>query len=288
MDLYKLALDNFPAFQLYIQQNPLSIDTLTVTNQSLLHLATHYHNHELFTFLLAYGIDFNYQDRGGFTALHTAIFRQNEFAVKRLVLCANLNLKNKQSETPLLLACKLSKNDPTNFYKNAITLLIQNKANVNIVDINGRSPLYYIHDISLFQLLHQKDADINAKDHDYISILMINVQRHALALRHNEKANKEILEYMLAELLLQVNAIDRNKKTALHHAVLLKSKETVRILLSNQVARTVCTSMFDRRQQMPIDIALGHNDKVMIDLLKTAEIYSDEQIALSENKMIII
>src|SRR5581483_7731522 len=166
MDLYKLAINNFPSFQLYIQRNPQSIDILTSTGQSLLHLATHYYNDNLLSFLLAYGINFNIQDRSGYTALHLAILRRNEFAVKTLIVCSNLELKNRQEETPLLLACKLSQKDSNDFYRKTITLLLQNRVNPNVYDINGRSPLYYIYDFHLFELLHKKGADINAKDND--------------------------------------------------------------------------------------------------------------------------
>lgn len=287
MDLYQSALTNFPAFESYIQENPAAIDTLTANNQTLLHLATHYNNDALVSFLLVYGVNFNAQDRGGYTALHLAILHRNMFALKILVLCADLNLKNKQSETPLLLACKLSKTDTNDFYKTAINLLIQNKPNINMSDINGRCPLYYVHDSTSFQLLHKKGADINARDCEHITVIMINVQRYALGLRNGTRPSKDILEYLLSQLSLQVNAVDKNRRTALHHAVILKSKETVRLLLNN-AARTICLTIADRRHQTPLDIAMNHGDKVMIDLLRSGEKYSDEMINISDNRMVLI
>jgi ankyrin repeat protein len=277
MDSYTLSLTDWGAYVNKVKAEPELVDECTNSGISVLHLSVHYNQKDLFEFLMASGANFNVKDYTGNTPLHFAVFRQTLWALKHLALCANINEKNKSGETPLLLICKLSQYiseipiDTSDFVFESINTLLRAGADPNITDKLGRSPLFYITHSDLFQDFVNYGANINSKDEEGITLLMINIQRYVINSRNKKETatdnSLKILELILSNQNVRLNETDKNRKTALHWAISLKSLEVVKLLHDLSPDRLIKYNARDNNRRTPLDIAYYYNDKDMISLL---------------------
>ena len=173
---------------------------------------------------------------------------------------ANVNAIDINKQTPLFYAVK-----------NVTKLLIENRANVNAIDINKQTPLFYAvknNNKDVIELLIDRDANVNAIDKDTQTplffaikndinknIIELLIARGAnvnitinktndeiptllfYAIKYNK--NKDIIE-LLIKNRANVNAIDIDKRTPLHYAIIAnsffnnKNEDIIELLIKNK------------------------------------------------------
>ena len=116
---------------------------------------------EIIKLIMRYKPNRNLVDNNKFTALHVACLYNNDESIPKIITEENVNIKNVDGNTPLMIALK-KKN-----YNCAFALLNDDTyINVNIPDNNNDTPLIYLlnnkvkHD-TLYSLLTKKSAYIN-------------------------------------------------------------------------------------------------------------------------------
>ncbi|ORX80979.1 ankyrin [Anaeromyces robustus] len=116
-------------------------------------------------YLINNGIDVNFQDKFGNSALHISIYKKNREIINTLLQNKNiiLNTVNRRGESPLITIIKI------NDYKikdneDIIKELIKRGSGVNFVDNAGNSPLVYAvqkQSLPIVKLLIKKGANVN-------------------------------------------------------------------------------------------------------------------------------
>lgn len=107
----------------------------------------------------------NTQDKYGKTFLFTACENDNNNCVEFLLKygCCNINLCNDRNETPVFRACQY---DNTGL----VDILVKYKADVNIKDITGRTPLHVSienkNENMVNSILNNKNCEVNAINHE--------------------------------------------------------------------------------------------------------------------------
>lgn len=146
-----------PALDVAIEhQNPRLVELLLqygafLRKYSALNTLIDDNNINIIYLLLKYNYQFNYK------ILHYAIDESNELMTK-LLLDNNVPSKDKKCNNALHRACK---------YNNLhmVRLILTYNFKVNEVNNKGRSPIFFVDDYEILQLLMSKGADINLKDH---------------------------------------------------------------------------------------------------------------------------
>lgn len=257
--------------------------------------------------LLDAGADINVSDHCGRTVLHSAIRKRHTNFVKLLIekganidfwalwllaindyfdiassfikSGADLNKKSEYGDTLLMKVCK--EGGKYHFIK----LLLENGADVNLQDSDGKTPLMRLNQwksLEISKLLIESGADVNLKDKCGTTALMQKCQdaRHDSAkllidagADVNAKNNKGQTALMLAcikgrynnsiNLLLEngadINAQDNEGNTALMLAGVNEEVETVKLLLSFEgVDAALKNKRGDTVLMMVVHYALAH------------------------------
>ena len=114
----------------------VGIDALDGFKRTSLIWTSFYNNTELLKWLLDNEANINHQDRNGFSALHFAVKEQRFEATEILINSkADLEIKDSNGNTPLMDAIFSSKGD----YK-IVTLLIDSGANLDSVNNHEMTP----------------------------------------------------------------------------------------------------------------------------------------------------
>ncbi|VDI75034.1 Hypothetical predicted protein [Mytilus galloprovincialis] len=167
----------------------------------------------------------NTQDKDGKTVLFTACENDNNDCVAFLLQyrCCKINICNDRNETPVFRVCQ---NDNTKL----VDILIENKADVNIKDVTGRTPLHVCvenKNVNMVKsILKNKNCDVNAKDRADYSVLYLAVCRK----------NFEIVEALLKANCItkcDLNLTHSNQKTPLLAAISTGSAKIVEILIAS-------------------------------------------------------
>ncbi|MCW9055456.1 MAG: ankyrin repeat domain-containing protein, partial [Gammaproteobacteria bacterium] len=108
----------------------ITINQTDNENNSLLHHAALQHNISAAKLLLKKGIHTKITNNVGNTALAIAASKGNIKLVQLLIKSSDINHTNKNRQTPVMLAAKHDHED-------IVSLLINNRANLNIVDSHG-------------------------------------------------------------------------------------------------------------------------------------------------------
>ena len=180
---------------LLIQQK-VDVNILNAQGQSPLSLASLYGNSESIELLLGSGANINIRDADGNTPLHIAVlYRHPENLDEILKANPDIDAINTEGYTPLLLAVRRPDNEQ------AIELLLQQGAGMNIPDTTGRNALLVSvgsNQKEYIRLLASKGIDINSRDDDGNTALhypLNNVLRDKRYLPYS----KEIVEVLLEE-----------------------------------------------------------------------------------------
>ena len=114
----------------------VGIDALDGYKRTSLIWTSCYNNTDLLKWLIDNGANINHQDRNGFSALHFAVKEQHFDTAEILIKNkADLELKDSNGNTPLMVAIFNSKGD----YK-IVTLFIESGANLDNVNNHEMTP----------------------------------------------------------------------------------------------------------------------------------------------------
>ena len=198
----------------------------------------------------------NGKDGAGNAPLHHAVLRNDPARIAQLMqLRPDLEIRNRQGETPLLLALRLERGDDR-----VISPLLAAGARMDSADNNGATPLHRAARLGNMEVLQSGlsgGADANLRDNDgatplhwaftnrvlgalnpAIAFLMENGADPTLSddngvIILHEAAKQESVEILEAVAARGVNldAFDNEGSSALHHAIRNGQRYAVRILL---------------------------------------------------------
>ena len=194
-------------------------------------------------YLLDSGADINAQDKYGMTALMYACLQECvhlcgylDIVIKLLSRGADVSLKNIRGATALMCACQ-AEDDDGELSSASISLLLQQKANVNDVDNFGRSALMYLcagfevdNRVTCVNKLLSFDADVNLQDTfgDTALLLLLQMCPEDAEYDYNHDDEEEegadetvvgVLEALLARGA-DVNLKNKEGESALYHCFL--------------------------------------------------------------------
>jgi E3 ubiquitin-protein ligase mind-bomb len=199
-------------------------------NETALHFASQWPNipSDLFKLILEKSNNVNAQDDEGWTALHCAITHKSEVATKELLnhKDVDVNIKNNNNCTPLHFASNYWRDIPVDLFNS----ILEKTNDINAQDEDGRTALHWAisenSEIVVKELLNHNDVDVNVKN-DY----------HRTPLHLVSEYWKDIpgdLFKIILEKSTDINAQDKDGKTALHFAILFKSEIMTKALLAHR------------------------------------------------------
>jgi hypothetical protein len=160
--------------------------------------------------------------RRGRTQLHFCADKGLTTSVKRLLSIRNINVNVKDDEygeTPLHCAAY-------NGHVEIARLLLQNGAEVNAKDNHGHTPLQdaaFQGHVNILHLLVENGADLEAQDNDGERVLHIAAMHGYL----------HIIQELISRYHVDINAREKNGRTALSWARMFGRTEIITILQSN-------------------------------------------------------
>lgn len=264
----------------YIEEEHGDVDLVSSTGMSLLHYAVFYERIENIQYLVAMGAKINCQDLSGNPPLYLAILKGNLGIVKYLLECgANPNIQNKQGKMSLHYAVS-SKNA-----RSLVELLLSTinmQTNVNLTDIDGNTPVFYVKDPQILDIFIQKKANLNIRNEKGLTPLIVNVHRYITT---HEPPYREIIKKLLDQSQLDLNIRDRSGKTVLHHIVVGDQKELLEMVLkqSNPEPSTQSIYLINKNPFKSSEVSTKHwinlkirdfNKETCIDMAKRLQ-YDD-------------
>jgi ankyrin repeat protein len=173
-----------------------------------LYLAVETQSPQMVQELIQRDADVNVRNSQGSFPLHIAASVGNDPIVEKLLGAgAKINQRDGMRRTPLHLAT-------SHGFLHTCSILLQHGSSVNIVDNLGRLPAHYASDIGhdkLLKLLLANGSDTLSIDNDKRTMLML------AARKGHDNVVRLLLEDPMVDI--DVNALDVEDKTALHHAV---------------------------------------------------------------------
>ena len=199
-------------------------------------------NTDVVAYLVKHGADVTAKDDLGKTALIYASGTDNSKLISNLIALDNtaVNLPDNSGNTPLIYAAQKGlvnnikvllahgamvnyRNPATGLsalsaaaaegHSDAVRLLIRSgKADVNIADLSGRTPIFYAVEqgqTDTLRNLLSLGADVNAKDNNGVTALM----------RASSKKQQECLNVLLKQKNINVNEKDFQDRTAIVYSV---------------------------------------------------------------------
>lgn len=230
---------------------------LNSNGSSPLHIASHYGYISIVKFLITVGIPANISDNEKKTPLHYAsewenpLVEQNDYKliVKHLVdNKADMNVVNKEGETPLLAACM-------NRNKTMVEILIQLGANLNCCDDQQWTIFHYICNEGWQDLIKyyvKGNIDLNAKTATGKTPLLLAAE-----------SSHKIVVMSLIELGVDVRVSCDLKMTLLHYSCSKGWLDIVRYL----VRRGLDIEVKDFRQRTPLLLAAEKAQEEVVEYL---------------------
>jgi ankyrin repeat protein len=187
----------------------------------------------------------NKTDENGNTALHYAIDEESETKVEELLARSDVNvdIKNKDHESALLLASTMRMNFPEDLFK----LIVEKSKDINAQDKNGDTALHYAicrqSEIMTNALLAHSDVDVNIQN---------NRNEKALHFASYWKNISLDLFNLILEKSTDLNAQDKDGNTALHCAIWENSEIATKELLKHN---DVNVNIKNNIKQTPLHLA---------------------------------
>jgi E3 ubiquitin-protein ligase mind-bomb len=228
---------NKTAVKVLLKRDDVDVNLKNNYNQTALHYACFWKNMpiDLFKVILEKSTHVNAQEEDGDTALHLAIMYKSATALKELLKRddVNVNIKNNHSVTALQFA-SVWKNIPVDLFRVILTKLADI---INAQDEDGFTALHYAiigkNRTTVEELLKRDDVNenVNLKNNYNYTIL------HVASVWKNIPID---LFIKILEETTDVNAKDEDGNTALHWAIMSKSKiATNQLLNHNDVKVTI-------------------------------------------------
>ena len=211
------------------------------------------------------GADPNSHDKYGHTPLLAAVIREHEEVVRTLLNAPNVNPNavTRESMTVLAYATKMERS-------RLVDLLLSNEnVDPNPMEVSGRTPLLIAaagRDTQILQrLLTDTRVDLTAESNG------------ETALHIAVRGSIDIVELLLQSNGINVNAIDANLRTPLHHAALHNSCHSVSMLLERG---NVDVNLRDENGRTALHLAVACKHEEVVRLLLD---HDDVQLNVTDN-----
>ncbi|CAF1060394.1 unnamed protein product [Rotaria sp. Silwood1] len=211
-------------FDSVLTSNPLSLNAQNRDGQTPLHDAILYDNYLFAQYLLQHSCDVTLTNKDGNTPLHLIAKDDNVRMCKLLMKYTQLDLTatNRMGKTPLHLACANEKANVAAIFINKMNI-----EQINLIDIQGRTPLHECVDNMngvLARYLIRHGADENAKD------VRGNTVLHLAA----EKGNIELIRTLIKSSNVDINQVNIDGQSPLSLGILYNHDEVCKVLLDQE------------------------------------------------------
>lgn len=219
------------------------------TGETVLHFLVNKPNQtEIVSYFLTKGVDANKADNGGNTPLMIAASSRETTAVleQLLPIVKNINSQNKKGESALTIAVKSGT-------PNAVELLLNKGADVNIIDKEGNNLGYYL--IQSYKPQMEGITPEGTKQDPFTAktkllkdkgLNLVAPQKNGNTLYHFAvtKNNLALLK-KITELNIDVNTKNKDGLTALHKAAMISKDDTILKYLLSLGAKKDIKTDFD-------------------------------------------
>mgnify|MGYP001187742189 CR=1 FL=1 len=187
------------------------------------------YDEKVFTFLVKNGADVNAQDENGNTPLHLLTNTIRNIASIKLLVekGASINIKNKEGINAFSKAIELAR------YRN-----IDNEQTINF--------------------LIEQGADVNTEDENKVTPLM-----KIISIGETQELNLELIKKIITNGA-NIDAYDKNGKTALHYAMEQKSRYENRKLIKLLIEKGADVNVKDNKGNTPLTLATKNYDVELI------------------------
>jgi len=301
---------------LYYNKNKVGINILDINDSNgytPLYYAILYDNLQAIEIMDNYNVNYNIQDKFGYTPLHVCIRIRNAKIANKLINKSNVNKQNNIGETALHSACN---NEDVDLVK----LLIDNNADPNIADYEKKlTPLIYsgvLGNVEIINILLTKDINFNLQDYngntalhyaaienyaEIINLLIDNTNlkltnikgktvTHYILEKNNfsfDKLRRLNFDYILSKS--KMNIQDNNGNTILHYLskynLWINYKSILEKKKNNIYIRNI-------KNEKPIDYIKDKDDYIdliaksyLYNLRKNNKVWKDEWENLCKNKL---
>lgn len=153
--------------------------------------------------------------------LYAVVHKNYDIASHLIKRKANINIQDISGDTPLMRAVRQSSSQSDIQF---INYLIEQKANINLQDNLGSHALLMTHNLLIIETLVENKADINLAD---------NSGKTILSKLSGFTGNNQIVPFLI-QSKADVNVIDNSGWTPLMNASYWKNENTVRLLLESK------------------------------------------------------
>jgi len=200
-------------------------------------------------------VDVNIRNKGGRTALHEAVKKDNPELIRQLIKRkADIDVKSKRGYTPVYLAATKSLDGPGR-------VLVELGADINIIDRGGKTILHIIRNeraAGFYEALLKKGLHPNTTDLDGNTVLHETVSN----------GGGPILTGLAIKYGANVNAQNRRLEIPLHDAVYSSQIDVIKLLLENNADPYIANN----KRRTPLHVAASRNKpallKVMLNIVK--------------------
>ncbi|MEM9686693.1 MAG: ankyrin repeat domain-containing protein, partial [Bacteroidota bacterium] len=248
-------------FNYLSQELGLEVDMVNWEGESPLHLAARRATPELLSFFITEGVSANQIDENGNTALTNAVGGDIENVKKIHTYTKDINHQNKEGHTALTMAIKRRS-------KEAFDYLIENGANLDIVDVVNNNLLYYAFDAYTPDKEEVTDYIITTLQNAGVKGTNVYAQGNTLAHIAIKKHSAFLLEKAI-KLGVDINHKNNLNLSPLHLAAMkAKDKTLLSILLDNGADRQLLTEFNESAYDLAIQNELLEKEKFSLSFLK--------------------
>ncbi len=251
----------------------IHINAADSMGDTALHYAVKLHNADITKLLIKHeGINLEARDILGRTPLIEAAFFNSSSNVRVLVRHADTAAKDASHNTPLMAATHFFSSTPL-----SVQALLE-YSDVNATNINGKTALMLAAEknstsVAKYLLEHSNNIDINAQDKDGKTALMLAAEQapwnteeasHLDMRDGNTKRHKALLRQFLSIKNLEINAVDKDGRTALMLALKNRHYIAAQVLLSDS---RVNANIIDKNGQTALMLVSQHSHQDSVQYL---------------------